>query len=216
MGVNLGTHLRILKKYLWVLILIPTLSAITTFAYVKYFATPEYKATTILIIGKKYTEEKSLTNNDILVSTQLINTCSQIVRQIITEDLIKTYNLETIKNKIEINQISNTQLIEIKVSDSNPQKAADMTNYLANATIDEISQIIPSHFITVLDTAKVPKSPYKPKLQIYIFASVSIGLMLALGIITLLTLLNNKLFSSEDISNYLDLPTLGIIPTLKE
>lgn len=221
MEIDLRAYLRILRKYIWIIILMPVFCMTAALVYAKYFVTPEYKATTILMVGRDYSDKQIVEYQDILIANQLINTYSQIpLSPKILEDLIQTFNLkmdaETIKKKITVNPIKNTQLIELSVTDTSPRRAAGMANHLANVTIDKITRIMPSNFIKVLDIARVPRSPCKPNLKIYIFISAILGLMLALGIVTLLGLLNRKLYSSEDVTNYLDLPTLGIIPTLKE
>jgi len=102
---RLKINLKILKRYLWVLLLVPVLCTASAFLYAKYVITPEYRATTILILGKDYSEENHIQSNDGQVTGQLINTCTQMMRRKVTETLINTYDLGTIKNKISINSI---------------------------------------------------------------------------------------------------------------
>ncbi|MBK8742074.1 MAG: GumC family protein [Betaproteobacteria bacterium] len=69
--------------------------------------------------------------------------------------------------------------------------------------------------ITVVDSALVPGSPYKPDLQKNLMMAMVLGLMGGIALVFFLEYLDDRLHRPEDMERVLHLPVLGVIPMVK-
>ena len=68
--------------------------------------------------------------------------------------------------------------------------------------------------IRIIDSAKPSNSPFKPKKQQSILNAILFALFSGVGIAVLLEYLDSSIRTAEDVSNYLNLPFLGYIPSI--
>lgn len=107
---------------------------------------------------------------------------------------------------------SNSEFININVTDTDPKRAAQIANIVPNAFNNELIKTINLDCIEVIDKAIEPTSPLKvqessePKIMLIIGAVISIFVVL------LLEFLNNKIVTPKDVEEYWDIPLLGVIP----
>jgi capsular exopolysaccharide synthesis family protein len=78
----------------------------------------------------------------------------------------------------------------------------------------DISALLRTNNIHMLDAALVPKSIAHPHRGQNILIGVLIGLILGCGLVILLELLDNTVKSQEDVENGLGIPLLGILPSI--
>jgi capsular polysaccharide biosynthesis protein len=70
--------------------------------------------------------------------------------------------------------------------------------------------------VKVVDKAKVPSSPVKPRPLMNIAIAGVLGIMVGLGIIFLIEYLDNTIKTPDDVQKYLGLPVLGSIPNFED
>ena len=103
-----------------------------------------YKSyTTIILGGNETTASQTITQSDITLNKNLVDTYAEIVKsrrvleQVIAElDLEETY--EELSNKISVSSVNNTEIIKITVADSNPIEAKNVANVTANFFSKEV------------------------------------------------------------------------------
>lgn len=66
--------------------------------------------------------------------------------------------------------------------------------------------------IRIVEKAKIPVSPIKPKKKLNFILSVVVGLMMGAGLAFLSEYMDRSIRSEEDVQKYLGLPVLGVIP----
>ncbi len=66
--------------------------------------------------------------------------------------------------------------------------------------------------VQIIDVAKIPENPVKPRPLFNIAIAGVLGVMLGIGVVFLIEYLDNTIKSPEDIERYIGLPVLGIIP----
>jgi polysaccharide chain length determinant protein (PEP-CTERM system associated) len=66
----------------------------------------------------------------------------------------------------------------------------------------------------IMDAANLPEKPTSPNRQLFAGGGLAGGLVLGLGIALLLELLDSSLYNDEDVTRYLELPTVIMIPDL--
>ena len=81
--------------------------------------------------------------------------------------------------------------------------------------VEVMRQAVPTT-ATILETAVVPASPIRPQKAQGIALSMLIGLVLGVGFAFLQEFLDDRVNTSEDVERLSGLPTLGVVPTIRE
>ena len=184
-----------------------------------FLMTPLYQSTSALYVLSKSTSITSLA--DVQLGTNLTNdyvvvsTGRPVLEQVIKNlDLDMTY--DQLKSKIQIDNPSNSRILEITVTNSDPKKAkliADETAEVISAFIAEKMDQDPPTIIQRGYSDDDPVSPNKYKNTIL---GALLGMIVACGIVTLSFLLNDTVMTEEDITKKLGLNVLGVIPYEEE
>jgi polysaccharide biosynthesis transport protein len=66
--------------------------------------------------------------------------------------------------------------------------------------------------LRVIERASIPKKPVGPKRALMIMLGLAVSLMASVGLVFLLESLDNTIKNTEDVSRYVQLPALGVIP----
>lgn len=214
---------RIIKKGKWILIALPLIAMLTSVILSFFVLTPRYEAYTTLMVGKTYDGQNAmiLQYNDILTANQLVKTYSQIAKsRSITEKVIEAEKLnmtpEQLSKSIDVKPVKDTQLIQITVEDTNPERAARLANFTASVFMGRVVEIMKVDNVNIIDVAVTPASPIKPNKKLNIVIAGVVGLMIALGIIFLLEFMDRTIKSSDDVKRHLGLPVLGSIPKMDD
>lgn len=140
----------------------------------------------------------------------------------VTDAVIKQLHLslseEQLAAKITADAPVNTVLINLHVTDHDPQEAAILANLVA-LQFDEVVQKTeqagagskPVVTLTVIHPAIVPISPIAPSKVIYIGLGFVLGLLLGLGVVIVRDLLDNTMKSAADFEP-LGIPVLAQVP----
>lgn len=184
-----------------------------------FLMTPLYQSTSALYVLSKSTSITSLA--DVQLGTNLTNdyvvvsTGRPVLEQVIKNlDLDMTY--AQLKSTIQIDNPSNSRILEITVTNSDPKKAkliADETAEVISAFIAEKMDQDPPTIIQRGYSDGNPVSPNKSKNTIL---GALLGMIVACGIVTLSFLLNDTVMTEEDITKKLGLNVLGVIPYEEE
>ena len=212
---------QIIIKRLWIIILATIICTIAS-GIISYFVLDNtYEASATLIVSKTREDQSNLQYNDILLNQKLVKTYSEVVKSNrVLEKVIDEMNLElsssSLRNKIQVNSVSDTEIIRIAVDDINPIFAADLANAVAVVFIDEIGSIMKMDNVQFIDNAKVPKTPIKPRPMMNMGIAGLLGLMVSVFIIFLIEYLDNTIKDPKDIETVLELPVLGGIPAFND
>lgn len=69
-----------------------------------------------------------------------------------------------------------------------------------------------SEVFLVLDPPSLPSTPSSPKMLVFVGGGLGAGLALALGILSLLAMLNHAMYTDRDVENFLKVPVLTMVP----
>ena len=130
------------KKRIIALILILFIALGYLYSY--YYVVPEYKSTSTLLLIPN--DDETVTSSDLTLNSGLISTYGNIAKNSkVLKQVINNLNLNIqegqLLSKIEINIIKDTHIMEISVSDTDPQMATNITKELSNVFLNEIKQI---------------------------------------------------------------------------
>lgn len=88
-------------------------------------------------------------------------------------------------------------------------------NFLMRLKETSVTAGLKSSNIRIIDPARVPGSPIKPRVKLNLILAIITALTLGIGMAFFFEYLDNTLRTPEDIENYLRIPSLGVITTFK-
>jgi capsular polysaccharide biosynthesis protein len=210
---------RVVRKRLWMILLITIVAGLTSAILSKYVLTKEYASTATLIVIPHETAQDLLTS--MVTGQQLVDTYAQVVttRTVlghVDQALNLGLSLQTLTNRVVATPDTNTNLLTITVTSPSPTWSARVTNAVANRTVAEVTKLTQQRNLVVADPAVPIPIPVAPKTATNTAIAVVLGLLVGGGLAFLLEYLDDSLRSEEDVRRVLDLPVLGVIPLIEE
>jgi len=80
----------------------------------------------------------------------------------------------------------------------------------------DLTKLLHSNNIAVLDRAELPRAPIKPRVHLNILLACVIGLLGGIGLAFFLEFLDNTVKTQDDVERVVGLPFLGLLPTARE
>lgn len=209
---------RVLRKRIKLIALITIICTLASGILSFFVIAPTYEAKTSIIVGKLKGEEGNLQNNDVIMYQNLIKTYAEIgksdrVAEAAAIRLNGDYSPSKLKKMITVTPQQGTQILVIKAENQDPQEAARIVDAVSEAFVEE-SRIVyeTGGNISIIDKAKVPENPVKPKKALNVAIAFFIGVMASVGLVFVLEYMDRTIKTEEDVEKYLGLPVIGIIP----
>lgn len=197
----------------WKLILIIGIACgAIAFAYSSMIATPKYTTDATIMILNTNKEQGQIENSDLTLSstlsTDFVNIATSRTSLEEVEQRVGTKDAD-----IKASVIQNTRQIKITVTHTNPEKAQQIADCVADVASERICEImdIPD-MVRIVDKAYVPTSQSYP--NVYKFTAIGFwaGFLITWLIVLIIFLSNDKINVTEDVEKYLDVPLLAVIP----
>lgn len=187
------------------------------------FVTPMYSSSTTLVLAgtASSTEEQSqntITTADLSINSQLVSTYSELVKsnnilgQVIS-NLGINIDAEELRQNVEVTSVEDTELIEITVSDQNPEYAARIANEIASVFEERIAkEIYNINNVHIVDEAVVETEPSNVNHAKDIVIFAFIGVVVAVMYVLIANMLDTTVKTQEDIEKSIKIPVLASIP----
>lgn len=220
--IDLKELFEFIKKKIGLLITITVVICLLGCIYGLFIQKPMYKSyTTIILGGNETTASQTITQSDITLNKNLVDTYAEIVKsrrvleQVIAElDLEETY--EELSNKISVSAVNNTEIIKITVADSNPIEAKNVANVTANFFSKEVVKLYNMNNVNVLDEANEANEPYNINIPKKVIIYFFIGIIIALSILFIIFYFDRTIKSVEQVEQKIKLPILGGVEEYKK
>jgi capsular polysaccharide biosynthesis protein len=208
-----------LKSKIWMILASGLFCACLAAAYTLLFMTPTYTSTSSMLVLSKETTLTSIA--DLQLGTQLTNdyqvliTSTPVLEQVI-ENLSLDMSVEELQSNVEINNPSDTRIIEITVTNSDPAMAKNIVDEIAEVSsvyVGDKMEVIPPK---IIEQGKIPKYRTSPSTEKNAFLGLLAGMILCSGIIIVYVFLDDTIKSEDDITRYLGITTLASIPDRKD
>jgi len=139
----------LLFRWFWLLILASVLAAVTAFIVSKR-TTPVYQASTTLLINEA-PATRGADYSSILTSERLARTYTEMlvkkpVLQAVIDEMILDMDTTQLARLIQVELVRDTQLIVVKVQNTDPQLAANIANTLISKFAEQTQQIQASRY----------------------------------------------------------------------
>jgi len=206
----------LMKKWLLIVIVV-LLSTGFSAVYSIYTSQSIYQAKTTLYVMTTGNSQKSvITTDNIAVSQQLVKDYSELIKsEKITSAVVERLGLNgELSSIVSIDIVKGSNLLQLSVTDANPEKAQAVANAFAQVLIENIVGITNQTNISVVDEAKLPVSPIATNKSLKVMLSFLLSLVAICGLIIVLEYLDNTAHTVEDIEKELGYSVIGIIPEM--
>ncbi|MDF2532094.1 MAG: hypothetical protein K0Q65_1675 [Clostridia bacterium] len=216
--IDLREYLYILKKRLWIVVLITFITTAASGVISFFVLEPVYQANTTLYVGKNISMDGNIGYQDVLLSGQLVKDYRELAKSRLVSNMVinelglrDTTTIE-IANMLGVNLRSDTRIIEITAQHMNPVFARDVANKVADVFKRKSVELIEVDNVQVIDIAETPTDPIKPNKMMNVAIGFILGVMIGLGLVFLMEYLDNTLKTANDVEKYLGLAVIGTIP----
>ena len=219
---ELRDYLRILWRRRWLIALAIATAAGSALGFSSRIV-PIYEAHAKVFIGPRTVQSTDLNSAfaELTFGREFLASYAELLKsRPLAEKVVKSESLSTsgadLVDRIETSIVTNTRIIRLSVTDTDPKRAQRVTNALVNTFVDEDLKDFGGRAgvsANVLEPALEPTVPIKPKpLQNGLIGAV-LGLVLGLSMAFLLEQFDTTLRSREDLERALaPLPVLATIP----
>ncbi|MBQ8971620.1 MAG: polysaccharide export protein [Clostridia bacterium] len=204
---------RLLEKFKLILAA-GLVGAIIMGVYSYFVATPIYEATSEMYVLSS--KDSAINLSDLQIGAALTSDYEEVlytweVEALVRQNLNLSYTNKELESMVHVSNPSNTRILKITVSSPDPQEAKDIANEYVEVAREYISNVMMTDAPTVLSEALLPKSPVSPRKIRNIALGLIVGMFIAVAIITVLFIMDDKVKTSEDIRKYIGLPTLAVV-----
>ena len=205
------------------IILIVAIFAVIGIIYTMTFVTPEYTATTTLVLAGQESANASntITTTDLTINSKLVATYSElvtstnVVRQVIS-NLGIPMEEETLKKNISVSAREGTDMIEIDVINTNPKYAMQIANETAKVFMNQVAEIYNINNVHVVDQAEEPKAPSNINHTKDVMIFAFIGVVISVIYVLIANMLDNTIKTREEVERLYKIPVIAEIPLATE
>lgn len=183
--------------------------------YTFMFQTPKYQTTAKLYVVNSGNSAINL--SDLQIGTYLANDYQEVfktweVHEMVIKNLGLPYSYSKMQSMLSVSNPSNTRILYIAVTSEDPAEAASIANEYAAVAKKYISATMSTEEPNILSVALRPTNPISPNKTRNIMLGFVLGAILAIAVITVRFMMDDKIKTADDIAKYAGLPTLAIVP----
>ena len=200
----------------WKLIAVTAVTGAVLMAlYTFFLVTPMYKATaTIYVVSRN---DSVLNFSDLQVGSELTSDYIKVfemweVHEKVISNLDLDYTYTNMASMLSVTNTSDTRMLDITVTNPDPEEAAAIANEYADVGAKYISEKMKTDEPTLMSSARVPENPFSPNKAKNILLGFVVGFVLASGVVVLRTMLDDTYKTAEDIRKYAGLVVLASVP----
>lgn len=205
------------KKFL--IIITALFGAGIAFVYSSFLVTPQFDSTTrIYVVSQNVEAGAGLTNQELQAGTYLVKDYKEII---LSQDVLSRVKTELgltedISNKITVSIPVDTRIVSITVRDANPNESARIANSLRIAAAQKIIDVTKVSDVTTLEEAVPAEQPSTPNTKRNIAIGILAGTLLAVGLVLIVEVLDDRVKRPQDIEEVLGMTLLGVVPDSKK
>lgn len=218
--IDLTQIVRILLRKWFVIVCAGVLGALIGFCYANFYITPLYQAKSAMLVDLRNSVNDNLSSEQINVAEKYVSTFAYIMEtNTVLEPVIEELNLKesvsSLAAKLNVAEVSDTLIIRVSINYDNPEEAYAIVKAVCKTAPEVINDRITSGYIIEIENTTVTSSPVSPNITRYTMIGGMLGVAASAIILLVFALFNNRIRSVAELQNTLDLPLLGVIPTLQ-
>ena len=209
---------RAILKHIKLIIVLCILCGVGGFFGTKLLISPTYTACTSIYLTPQISESGALDYNSQIANSKLVtNAVNLLTQNNIMSEVAKDVGLESaesVKNLVSVTNESNTEIITISATTTDPKLSKDIANDTVSTFIRTMQKNLNVRNIEVVDKAKLSYIPSGPNVKKNTMMAGAVGLVVGVGYAVLKFLLDNRLRTKEETEKYLGIPVFCEIPEL--
>lgn len=215
--IDLTEILSAVRQHLLELIFVTLAAALVGFMASKFLMTPKYDSSALMIVNTRQDVNANVTSDQINSATQLVSTYSIIIKsdtvlQRVIDNLGLNLTYAQLNKRVTVAAVDDTQVMKITVQSDSPEWARQVCEQIITVAPDVIKEAVEAGSVKVISNPSLATEPVSPNIKKNTMLAAAVGFVLVIGIIVLQVLLDNKINTEEDVTKYLDMTVLGVIP----
>jgi polysaccharide biosynthesis transport protein len=215
--------LQVMWRRAWVIALSAILLALVVVGYDLFTKTPEYEASTKILIGQKQGGDQSSLGSDAQGLKDVTITMAEAVKsRSVAEGVIERLGLSMtpaeLLGHLNAAQVPDTLFIEVSYTDADPQRAQQVVSTVGDVFSERVSQVTTgtnSLTARVWDEAATSQDPVSPKPLRDAALALVLGAMLGVLLAFLLEHIDDRWRSPKEVEQVSGVPIFGIIPVFR-
>lgn len=215
--IDLTEILSAVRQHLLELIFVTLAAALVGFMASKFLMTPKYDSSALMIVNTRQDVNANVTSDQINSATKLVSTYSIIIKsdtvlQQVIDNLGLNLTYAQLNKRVTVAAVDDTQVMKITVQSDSPEWARQVCEQIITVAPDVIKEAVEAGSVKVISNPSLATEPVSPNIMKNTMLAAAVGFVLVIGIIVLQVLLDNKINTEEDVTKYLDMTVLGVIP----
>ena len=205
---------HVVGKIKW-LIIAAIVGALVAGVYAWFIRVPTYSATAKLYI--KTSDNSAINLSDLQIGSMLTQDYQEVFKTWEVHEMVRTslnldYSYRDLQRNLSINNPSSTRLLYITYTDTDPELATSIANAYANAGKKFIVENMDTKEPNVFSIALVPSNANGRSKTTIVIIGFLLGTLLALAVIVITFLLDDRPRTPDEITKVTTLPVLAVVP----
>lgn len=212
---------KMIKKRINMIMSLGLIGLIIASVFTFFIATPQYNATTQILVNRTTESTEGIQLNDINTNVQMINTYKDIIKgpvilDEVSQRLDDVVTANELSEKIEITTQENSQVFSLTVTDENPYTAAEIANSVAGTFQNEIGNIMNVDNVTIISEAIANISPVSPNTAMNLVIGLVLGLIIGIVLALVSEFLDKTVKDEKFIIDQLGWTNLGKVSEMTD
>ena len=212
--------INMMLTFWWFIIILAVLVGGATYTYFKISSVPEYKSTAKVYVNTEGQQTSTDVNTSALIgASNLLPTYIDVLQSKeflnqVSDDLDNRYDIEQIKTMLELEGVTDTNIISISVTHEDAHVAYLVCSSVVNNAPTEVSRVFGGGSTKLTE---YPEEAIKPE-DMHTTRNAAIGFVIgaviAMLIIFLVNLFDTRVKSKDELIAKYKMPIIGEIPSL--
>ena len=205
---------RMLEKIKWI-IAFALVGMIVAGLYTKFCVTPMYEAKTKLYVQESKNNVVDLSS--INLADKLTADYMQVfnnwhVHEMVITSLDLPYSYRSIQRMSSVDILENSRFLELTVTSADPREAYNIAMAYAQIAPAFIEAKMETSRPNIFEEARIPTKPSSPNMTINVLLGTFLGAAIAIAIIFVQFVSDDRVRNAEMLQKRLGLATLGMVP----
>ena len=217
--ITIADILRIFIWRLWLIVIAGIVASGAALAYFTYTYQPVYKSVSRIYILRQNTENETIQGyaQNLTAALTIVNDCKNIIKTDTTMKMVKEstgleISTSTLLSNISLSSSDDSRIVQISAKASNAKDAKAIADAVAREGVIRIKDVMGYDQARIMEEGNLPSSPANSRFTVKIFLiGIFAGFIVYLFYI-IRFLSNDKISEPEEITDYLGLTVLGVIP----
>ncbi len=209
--------LGLLRKRIKLVIILPLLTAIIVGVGSLYLPDKYTASTTMYVLSRNDDTVETITQSDLSAGQMISSDVSTILQSDrVKHDVAEQLGLENLNGyKLSVTSSTNTRVITLAVTGVDPEMTTAVANALVADTSEVATEVMQIESVNVIDKATVPQNPSGPNRPKYAVIGLLAGLVAAVGLVVVESMLDTRVHSGKDVEAIMDVPVVGHFPEVE-